>query len=72
MTTFKNPQFIAVMIQFAHKEKLEAALQNPKAKDDYPLLQEAVKAYSSWVAKMDNMTSKGDKLLKEMVSALND
>lgn len=60
------------MIQYAHKEKLEAALQNPKAKDDYPILQEALKAYSSWIKKMGKMKSEGDALLKDMISALND
>ncbi len=31
-----------------HKEKLLAAINNPKAKADLPILKEAFKAYDNW------------------------
>lgn len=60
------------MIQYAHKEKLEAALQNPKAAEDYPLLKEALHAYKAWVGKMDGFKSDGDDLLRDLTDSLNE
>lgn len=60
------------MIQFPHKDKLEAALSNPKALEDRNILNEALKAYHSWVAQMKSIESTGDMFLSEMVSRLNE
>lgn len=60
------------MIQFPHKDKLEAALANPKAAADRELLEEAMNAYNQWIAKMHSITSTGDDFLREMVSYLNE
>lgn len=60
------------MIQFPHKDKLEAALSNPKAAADREILGEAMNAYNAWIAKMQSITSTGDDFLREMVDCLNE
>ncbi len=60
------------MIQFPHKDKLEAALSNPKATADRPILEEAMRAYNTWIQKMRSITSTGDDFLREMVAYLNE
>lgn len=60
------------MIQFPHKDKLEAALVNPKAVNDRDLINEALNAYNSWISKMKSFTSTGEDFLKDLVSALNE
>lgn len=60
------------MIQFPHKDKLEAALSNPKALEDKDILNEALRAYYNWIAQMESIKSTGDMFLSEMVSLLND
>ena len=59
------------MALFPHKEKLEAALVNPKAAADVPLLQEALNAYHSWVREMDELQTVGDEYLSDLVRLLN-
>ena len=60
------------MIPYPHKDKLEAAMANPKAAADKAVLEEALRAYDTWIAKMKAITSKGDDFLREMVSYLNE
>ena len=60
------------MIQFPHKDKLEAALSNPKAAADRGVLEEAMRAYDNWISGMKAITSTGDDFLREMVSRLNE
>ena len=60
------------MIQFPHKDKLEAALTNPKAAADRAILEEAMTAYNTWITNMQSITSTGDDFLREMVSCLNE
>ncbi len=60
------------MIQYPHKDKLEAALINPKAVADRALLGEALNAYGAWIRKMKAITSTGDDFLREMVNCLNE
>ena len=60
------------MIQFPHKDKLEAALSNDKASQDYDILNDALKAYNTWVAKMKGLTSTGDQFLHDLVDSLNE
>ena len=55
-----------------HREKLLAAIGNPKAKADLPILKEALKAYESWISRMNVLASKGQQRLKEMTGLLND
>ena len=60
------------MIQYPHKDKLEAALANPKAAADRGVLEEALRAYNTWIANMRGITATGDDFLREMVSYLNE
>lgn len=55
-----------------HRDKLLAAIKNPKAKADKPLLEEALKQYEGWSDKLTKLTSKGDKRVEEMTSLLNE
>lgn len=55
-----------------HKDKLKAALNNKKAKDDIKLLEEAYEGYESWTKDLSNLKSKGNKRVEEMTSLLND
>ncbi|MFN3756796.1 MAG: Bpu10I family restriction endonuclease [Flavobacterium sp.] len=55
-----------------HREKLLAAIKNPKAKADKSLLEEAFKQYEAWSDKLTKLTSKGDKRVEEMTSLLNE
>ncbi len=54
-----------------YKEKLIAAIANPKAKADKALLDEAYEAYKKWIADLNALTSKGDKRIEEMTTLLN-
>lgn len=60
------------MIQFPHKDKLLAALGNPKAVADKALLEEALKAYETWIKDMTAVTLTGDDFLRELVRLLNE
>jgi hypothetical protein len=55
-----------------HKDKLLAAIKNPKAKADKPLLEEAYKQYEAWSDKLTKLTSKGDKRVEDMTALLNE
>jgi hypothetical protein len=55
-----------------HKEKLIAAIANPKASADKPLLEKAFKAYETWITSLNNLTSKGDARIEEMTRLLNE
>lgn len=54
-----------------HKDKLEAALHNHKAKQDYDLLIEALRAYELWIEALKNIPLTGDEYLREAVRLLN-
>lgn len=54
-----------------HKDKLSAAIANPKCQADVSILQEAIKAYDDWIIKMSALTSTGQKKVFEMVELLN-
>lgn len=60
------------MIQSPHKDKLIAAINNPKAFEDRDLLKEACCAYQQWLYRMSILTSTGDQYLADLVSLLND
>jgi len=55
-----------------HREKLRAALVNPKAKADVPVLTEALKAYESWIKSLGSLKTTGRKRVDEMVKLLNE
>jgi hypothetical protein len=54
-----------------HKEKIIAAIENPKAKDDIDLLQEALKGYEVWIKKLTSLKSQGHERVHEMTALLN-
>lgn len=54
-----------------HKDKLMAALTNPKAKADEDLLKEALKNYKFWINSTQTLNSNGAVRIKEMVGLLN-
>ncbi len=60
------------MAKTPHKEKLLAAINNPKAKNDKSLLEEAYKAYEHWISQISSLTSKGNKRVVEMTKLLNE
>ncbi len=61
------------MIATPHKEKLLAALANPKCDaNDFALLQEARAAYETWAAKMTKLKSTGQPRIREMTRLLNE
>lgn len=60
------------MAKTPHKEKLLAAIENPKAKDDVDLLKEAYSAYEDWIKKLEGLTSKGRDRTNEMTAILNE
>ncbi|MBP8894342.1 MAG: Bpu10I family restriction endonuclease [Saprospiraceae bacterium] len=55
-----------------HKEKLIAAITNPKANADKDLLIEALSAYETWISKTTNLISIGETRINEMTSLLNE
>lgn len=59
------------MIPTPHLDKLNAAIVNPKAKDDIGVLQEAKKHYEQWISNTKSLTSTGKERVQEMVSLLN-
>ncbi|HBH47430.1 Bpu10I family restriction endonuclease [Muricauda sp. TY007] len=55
-----------------HRDKLIAAISNPKAKNDKGLLEEAHKAYLNWTSQLSKLKSSGDTRVKEMTKLLNE
>lgn len=60
------------MIQYPHKEKLLAAIANPKAVSDKSLLQEAYSAYEQWINNVLSLQTDGDAYLSDIVRLLNE
>ena len=60
------------MIQFPHKEKLLAAIDNRKAAGDIDILREAYHAYEQWIQQMTSLRSTGDEFLSDLVRLLNE
>lgn len=54
-----------------HKDKLIAAIANPKANADKAILEEALKNYWVWIKATEALKSKGEKRISEMVALLN-
>ena len=55
-----------------HKEKLIAAINNPKSNADVDLLKEALVAYENWISKNKALTSTGENRVIEMTALLNE
>jgi len=55
-----------------HREKLLAAIGNPKAVADKDLLKEALRAYESWISRLVSLTSTGQNRINDMVHLLNE
>jgi hypothetical protein len=55
-----------------HKEKLLAAITNPKANGDVELLNEALTAYQTWISKTNALASTGQTRINEMTALLNE
>ena len=55
-----------------HKEKLLAAIDNPKAATDKSLLQEAYKAYNYWIDKLNKLPSRNGQRIEDMTTLLNE
>jgi hypothetical protein len=56
-----------------HKDKLLAAIANPKCSEkDRQILGEAYKAYEAWVLMMDKVTSGGKARIRDLTSLLNE
>jgi hypothetical protein len=55
-----------------HKEKLLAAINNPKSNGDVDILKEALAAYETWISKTNALTSLGETRIVEMTSLLNE
>lgn len=54
-----------------HRDKLIAAINNKKAKDDKGLLEAAFNAYETWTTQLSKLKSKGDDRVREMTKLLN-
>ncbi len=55
-----------------HREKLLAAIENPKSNADIALLKEALAAYETWITKTAALKSNGQARISEMTVLLND
>jgi len=54
-----------------HFDKLNAAIKNPKAKNDIPVLKKAKTLYKKWISDMTSLKTKKKKRVEKMVSLLN-
>jgi hypothetical protein len=55
-----------------HKDKLLAAIDNPKSRADVPLLRQALSAYEQWTSRMENLAATGKRRVLEMTTLLNE
>jgi hypothetical protein len=60
------------LINTTHKDKLLAAIDNPKCKADKDILKEALAAYQEWIQKLDALHSEGKQKVLEMTNFLNE
>lgn len=54
-----------------HKEKLLAAIANPKCSDDVAILRQAEQAYLNWIEAMQSLTSTGKQKVEDLTTLLN-
>lgn len=55
-----------------HRDKLLAAIENPKAKADIDLLKEAHNAYEQWIQQLNDLKTIKSERVIDMVRLLND
>ncbi len=55
-----------------HREKLLAAITNPKCSGDVTLLKEALTAYENWITQTIRLTANGEERINEMTALLNE
>ncbi len=55
-----------------HREKLMAAIENPKCSDDIAILKEALSAYDKWIQQTQSLKSNKKDRVVEMTRLLND
>ena len=60
------------MAKTPHREKLLAALRNPKCIGDKSILEKAYRAYNHWIASMRALNSTDKQKIEEMVDLLNE
>ena len=60
------------MLKTRHKDRLQAAIKNPKCGKDVPILEEAYRAYEIWISKMQSIASTGKQKVFEMTKYLNE
>jgi Bpu10I restriction endonuclease len=60
------------MLRTPHKDKLVAAINNPKSARDVALLQEALAFYEDWHSKLANLTSSGKQRVLDATILLNE
>jgi hypothetical protein len=61
------------MAQTPHKDKLIAAINNPKCSEkDKDILVEALRAYESWIDQMNNVESRGRHRVVDLTQLLNE
>jgi len=60
------------MSNTSHKDKLQAAINNPKCGKDVPILKEAYRAYEDWINRMQSLSSTGKDKVFEMTKYLNE
>ena len=54
-----------------HFDKLKAALENPKCKEDSPIIEEAIELYKKWIERMESLSTSGKERVDELVDLLN-
>ncbi len=59
------------MSKTPHKDKLLAAIENPKCRADVPLLQQALAAYETWIRDQESLTTTGKRRIMDMTGLLN-
>jgi len=59
------------MSETPHRDKLVAAIANPKCSDDKIILEETLERYKSWVTEITSLNSKGQNRVNQMVDLLN-
>lgn len=60
------------MSKAPHKDKLLAAIANPKSKLDVPLLKEALEEYNAWISRMSKLRSLGKQRVLDATYLLNE
>ena len=60
------------MVNLPHRDKLKAALKNPKCRDDRSILNEAYNEYENWISRIGSIKSIGREKVNEMVALLNE